>query len=155
MACGALSVADGEGGGGGLAVGRGGDGEGLAGFACELVAGGGVAVGVGEEEMDGLSYLDTCEASDKAQEKKPSLIILDFNMPKKDGREALEEIKTHPKRKNIPVIVLTTSQADSDIDQAYQLGANSFIQKPFKYVDFKATMEVLQEYWLNIVKLPS
>ena len=76
-------------------------------------------------------------------------------MPKKDGREALEEIKTHPKRKNIPVIVLTTSQADSDIDQAYQLGANSFIQKPFKYVDFKSTMEVLQDYWLNIVKLPS
>jgi CheY-like chemotaxis protein len=56
-----------------------------------------------------LGYLDACEASNKSQEKKPNLIILDFNMPKKDGREALEEIKTNPKRKNIPVIVLTTS----------------------------------------------
>ncbi len=102
-----------------------------------------------------LSYLSTCEGSDKAQDKKPSLIILDFNMPKKDGREALEEIKNHPDCKTIPVIVLTTSQANSDIQQAYQLGANSFIQKPFKYVDFKSTMETLQKYWLNIVKLPS
>ena len=104
---------------------------------------------------DLLSYLSACEESDKAREKKPSLIILDFNMPKKDGREALEEIKSHPDSKSIPVIVLTTSQASSDIEQAYQLGANSFIQKPFKYVDFKSTMETLQKYWLNIVKLPS
>ena len=76
-------------------------------------------------------------------------------MPKKDGRETLEEIKNHPKHKTIPIIVLTTSQANSDIEQAYQLGANSFIQKPFKYVDFKSTMETLLKYWLNIVKLPS
>ncbi len=102
-----------------------------------------------------LSYLDSCENASNAQEKVPSLIILDFNMPKKDGREALEEIKAHPIRKNIPVIVLSTSQAESDIQQAYQLGANSFIQKPFKYIDFKSTIEVIQKYWLNIVKLPT
>lgn len=102
-----------------------------------------------------LSLLDSCEGFDKAQGKKPHLIILDLNMPKKDGREALEEIKKNPNHKNIPIIVLTTSQADSDIEQAYQLGANSFIQKPFKYIDFKSTMEVLQKYWFNIVKLPS
>lgn len=102
-----------------------------------------------------LNYLDDCEASDSGLENKPHLIILDFNMPKKDGREALGEIKSNPKRKNIPVVVLTTSQADSDIDQAYQLGANSFIQKPFKYKDFKAAMEIMQSYWLSIVKLPS
>ena len=102
-----------------------------------------------------LSYLGSCYEAEKTNEKKPSLIILDFNMPKKDGREALEEIKNHPQSKSIPIIVLTTSQANSDIDQAYQLGANSFIQKPFKYVDFKSTMETLQKYWLSIVKLPS
>ena len=102
-----------------------------------------------------LIYLDTCEEPGKAQDKTPSLIILDLNMPKKDGREALEEIKNHPKHKSIPIIVLTTSQANSDIEQAYQLGANSFIQKPFKYLDFKSTMETLQKYWLTIVKLPS
>lgn len=101
-----------------------------------------------------LNYLDTCEKSDNAQEKLPSLIILDFNMPKKDGREALEEIKNHPERRKIPVVVLTTSQASSDIEQAYQLGANSFIQKPFKYVDFKSAMETLLKYWLSTVKLP-
>lgn len=102
-----------------------------------------------------LNYLSSCEVSDKSKDKKPSLIILDFNMPKKDGREALEEIKKTSAYKSIPVIVLTTSQANSDIDQAYQLGANSFIQKPFKYVDFKSTMETLQKFWLSIVKLPS
>ncbi len=116
------------------------------------------AVGTIHWAKDGeelLNYLDSCENSDNAQERKTSLIILDLNMPKKDGREALEEIKAHPKRKNIPVVVLTTSQADSDINQAYQLGANSFIQKPFKYADFKYAMETLQKYWLNIVKLPA
>jgi CheY-like chemotaxis protein len=76
-------------------------------------------------------------------------------MPKKDGREALNEIKTHLKHKNIPVIILTTSQADADISQAYQLGPNSFIQKPFQYTDFKSTMKALQKYWLNVVKLPT
>jgi len=106
----------------------------------------------GEELLD---YLDACDKSDNASEKKPNLIILDLNMPKKDGREALDEIKTHPQRKSIPVIILTTSQADADIKQAYQLGANSFIQKPFKYTDFKSAMEALQNYWLNVVKLPT
>ena len=76
-------------------------------------------------------------------------------MPKKDGRETLSEIKSNPKRQSIPVIILTTSQAESDIRQAYQLGANSFIQKPFKYNDFKFTMDVLQQYWANTVKLPA
>jgi CheY-like chemotaxis protein len=102
-----------------------------------------------------LNHLNSYENSGDAQEKKTSLIILDLNMPKKDGREALEEIKAHPKHKNIPVVVLTTSQADPDINQAYQLGANSFIQKPFKYTDFKYAMETLQKYWLTIVKLPT
>ena len=102
-----------------------------------------------------LNYLESCEEPDKSSGNFPSLIILDLNMPKKDGREALYEIKNHPTRKSIPVIVLTTSQADADISQAYKLGANSFIQKPFKYQDFKVTMEALQNYWLNIVKLPT
>jgi CheY-like chemotaxis protein len=102
-----------------------------------------------------LNYLDAFDGTHKTHEKKPDLIILDLNMPKKDGRKALGEIKSHPKYKSIPVVVITTSQAESDIDQAYQLGANSFIQKPFKYIDFKSTMEALENYWLKIVKLPS
>ena len=75
-------------------------------------------------------------------------------MPKKDGREALEEIKSHPKFKNIPVIVLTTSQAKMDIQKVYDLGANSFIQKPFKYADFSSMMESFFKYWIHTVKLP-
>jgi CheY-like chemotaxis protein len=102
-----------------------------------------------------LKFLDDCDSSDESQGRKPNLIILDLNMPKKDGRETLYELKSHPQRKSIPVVILTTSQAESDISQAYQLGANSFIQKPFKYSDFKLTMEVLQDYWINIVKLPT
>lgn len=115
-------------------------------------------IGVIHWSKDGeelLNFLDNCEGSDEGQKRKPDLIILDLNMPKKDGRETLSEIKTHPKRKNIPVVILTTSQAESDISQAYQLGANSFIQKPFKYSDFKSTIGVLQKYWINIVKLPT
>ena len=102
-----------------------------------------------------FKFLDDCDSSDESQGRKPNLIILDLNMPKKDGRETLYELKSHPQRKSIPVVILTTSQAESDISQAYQLGANSFIQKPFKYSDFKLTMEVLQDYWINIVKLPT
>ena len=102
-----------------------------------------------------LNYLDDCDKFNNTSGKNPHLIILDLNMPKKDGREALNEIKTHPKHKSIPVIICTTSQADADISQAYQLGPNSFIQKPFKYTDFKSTMKALQKYWLNVVKLPT
>jgi CheY-like chemotaxis protein len=86
--------------------------------------------------------------------KIPTSLSLTSICPK-NGRGALNEIKTHPKHKSIPVIICTTSQADADISQAYQLGPNSFIQKPFKYTDFKSTMKALQKYWLNVVKLPT
>ena len=75
-------------------------------------------------------------------------------MPKKDGREALKEINFHSNFKKIPVIILTTSQAKIDIQKIYDLGANSFIQKPFKYADFSSMMESLFNYWIHTVKLP-
>jgi CheY-like chemotaxis protein len=75
-------------------------------------------------------------------------------MPKKDGREALEEIKSHSKFKIIPVIILTTSQANIEISQTDNLGANFFIQKPFKYADFSSMMESFFKYWIDTVKLP-
>lgn len=84
----------------------------------------------------------------------PGLILLDLNMPKKDGREALKEIKSNPKLKYIPVIILTTSQAEEDIYRTYNLGVNSFITKP---VTFSALVDVLNkvaQYWFEIVKLP-
>ena len=85
---------------------------------------------------------------------RPGIILLDLNMPRKDGREALAEIKSDPELCRIPVIILTTSKAEEDIIRSYDLGANSFIAKP---VTFHRLVEVLQtvgNYWFHIVQLP-
>jgi CheY-like chemotaxis protein len=76
------------------------------------------------------------------EKNRPDIILLDLNMPKKDGRETLEEIKSHSNFKNISVIILTISQANIDIYKAYDLGPNFFIQKPFKYADFTSMMKI-------------
>ena len=85
---------------------------------------------------------------------RPGLILLDLNMPKKDGREALKEIKADPELRKIPVVVLTTSKADTDIGCIYQLGANSFISKPVSFDSLVEVMKVLGRYWFEIVELP-
>ena len=85
----------------------------------------------------------------------PGLILLDLNMPKKDGREALREIKADPDLRRIPIIVLTTSKAEEDIYRTYDLGANSFITKPVTFDGLVAAMEAFSRYWLEIVELPS
>lgn len=85
----------------------------------------------------------------------PDIILLDLNMPRMDGREALERLKSDPKLRRIPVIVLTTSQAESDIVATYDLGVNSFITKPVTFDALVETMKTLGEYWIQIVKLPS
>jgi len=84
----------------------------------------------------------------------PSLILLDLNMPKKDGREALEEIKADPRLRRIPVVVLTTSKAEEDIFRSYDLGVNSFIAKPVTFETLVAAMKVIRTYWFEIVELP-
>ncbi|MCI0366113.1 MAG: response regulator [Phycisphaerales bacterium] len=89
-----------------------------------------------------------------ANSPRPGLILLDLNMPRKDGREALREIKSHPELRRIPVVVLTTSQADTDIAQIYDLGANSFISKPVTFDSLVKVMRVLGDYWCDIVELP-
>ena len=101
-----------------------------------------------------LNFLYSTSDLGVGKKKRPDIILLDLNMPKKDGREALEEIKSHLNFKNIPVIILTTSQAKIDIQKIYDLGANSFIQKPFKYADFSSMMESFFNYWIHTVKLP-
>jgi CheY-like chemotaxis protein len=106
----------------------------------------------GEELLD---YLHRREKyAQGADAPRPGLILLDLNMPKKDGREALREIKSHPDLRKIPVVVLTTSQADTDIAQIYDLGANSFITKPVTFDSLVQVMKVLGEYWCTIVELP-
>ncbi|MBN2507801.1 MAG: response regulator [Verrucomicrobia bacterium] len=86
---------------------------------------------------------------------RPGLILLDLNMPRKDGREALREIKSDPELRQIPVVVLTTSKADTDIGRIYELGANSFISKPVTFDSLVDVMRLLGKYWFGIVQLPS
>jgi CheY-like chemotaxis protein len=84
----------------------------------------------------------------------PGLILLDLNMPKKDGREALQEIKADPALRRIPVVVLTTSQAEEDILRSYDLGVSSFIVKPVAFASLVEVMKALGRYWFEIVELP-
>ncbi len=105
----------------------------------------------GEELMD---YLHQRGKYDATNAPKPGLILLDLNMPKKDGREALREIKSDEKLKKIPVVVLTTSSADEDIIKSYNLGVNSFITKPVGFDDLVKIIRQLNEYWFQLVKLP-
>ena len=84
----------------------------------------------------------------------PDMILLDLNLPKKDGREVLAEIKQDPKLKHIPVVVLTTSKADEDIIRTYNLHANAYITKPVDLNRFIEIMHTLEEFWFSIVKLP-
>jgi CheY-like chemotaxis protein len=85
----------------------------------------------------------------------PGLILLDLNMPRKDGREALAEMKTDPIIRSIPVVVLTTSRAEEDIVRTYDLGVNSFISKPVTFTGLVQAMDVFSRYWLEIVELPT
>jgi CheY-like chemotaxis protein len=92
--------------------------------------------------------------SDKEKHPRPGLILLDLNMPKKDGREALREIKKDPELKLIPVVILTTSKAEEDIIKTYDLGVSSFITKPVTFSSLVDTMKTLSKYWFEIVALP-
>jgi CheY-like chemotaxis protein len=89
-----------------------------------------------------------------AQMPLPGLILLDLNMPRKDGREAIKEIKADPDVRRIPVVVLTTSKAEEDIVRSYDLGASSYITKPVTFTSLVETIKVLGRYWFEIVELP-
>jgi CheY-like chemotaxis protein len=85
---------------------------------------------------------------------KPGIILLDLNMPKKDGREALAEIKADPTLRQIPVVVLTTSSAEEDVFRTYDLGVNSFITKPVTFGGLVEVVQTFSRYWFEIVDLP-
>jgi len=86
---------------------------------------------------------------------RPDLILLDLNLPKKDGREVLAEVKADERLRRIPVVVLTTSSAEQDILQTYDLHANCYITKPVNLDQFSAVVRAIEEFWFTIVKLPS
>jgi CheY-like chemotaxis protein len=85
---------------------------------------------------------------------RPHLILLDLNLPKKDGREVLAEAKQDPDLKRIPVVILTTSEADQDILHSYELHANAYITKPVDFEHFIGVVKSVEDFWLTIVKLP-
>jgi CheY-like chemotaxis protein len=109
--------------------------------------------------MDGEELLDYLgrrgKYSPPSAAPRPALILLDLNMPKRDGREVLREIKSDPELRCIPVVVLTTSKADTDIEKVYALGASSFIAKPVKFDTLVQVMRLMGDYWFRIVELPA
>jgi len=105
----------------------------------------------GEELLD---YLNRRGDYNAENAPRPGVILLDLNMPRKDGREALKEIKSNDELRNIPIVVFTTSKAEEDIYKTYQLGVNSFITKPVTFDNLTEVMVTLGKYWFEIVELP-
>jgi len=104
---------------------------------------------------DGVEAMEFLTKKGKFKEAPiPDMILLDLNLPRKDGREVLAEIKKDPKLKHIPVIILTTSKADEDIIKTYNLHANAYITKPVDLNRFVEIIHALEEFWFTIVKLP-
>ncbi len=107
---------------------------------------------------DGVELMDYLQRrgkySNPADSPRPGLILLDLNMPKKDGREALREIKADPRLRNIRVVVMTTSKAEEDIERIYDLSAASYITKPITFAGLAEVVKTLGKYWLEIVELP-
>lgn len=124
----------------------------------------GDALEEGRVEVDLHSVEDGAELLDYLQQRgkyadpgaapKPGLILLDLKMPRKDGHQVLEEIKSIPGFRRIPVVVLTTSNTEEDILRAYDLGANSYIVKPADFRLLVEAMKTLERYWLEVVSLP-
>lgn len=106
----------------------------------------------GEELMDYLQHRG--DFSDERAAPRPGLILLDLNMPRKDGREALREIKADPALRGIPVVILTTSKAEEDVVRSYRDGVNSFITKPVTFTALIEVVQTLGKYWLQVVDLP-
>lgn len=105
---------------------------------------------------DGVEAMEFLSQQGKyADAPRPDLILLDLNLPKKDGREVLEEIKQDSSLKRIPVVVLTTSQAEEDILRTYNLHANCYVTKPVDLDQFITIVKSIEDFWLTIVKLPN
>src|SRR5437764_5186692 len=105
--------------------------------------------------QDGIEALEYLRREGRySQAQRPDLILLDLNLPRKDGREVLYDIKTDHALRRIPVVVLTTSQAQEDIQRAYSLYANCYICKPMELDDFTRIVKSIEDFWLTTAKLP-
>ena len=105
-----------------------------------------------KDGVDAISFLQ--QTGEYADAPRPDIILLDLNLPKKDGREVLADIKADPDLKNIPIVVLTTSSAEQDIFRSYDLHANCYITKPVDLDQFIRVIRSIEDFWLTIVKLP-
>lgn len=104
---------------------------------------------------DGVEAMEFLGREGKhAKAPRPDLILLDLNLPKKDGREVLEEIKESPTLKSIPVVILTTSASEADILRSYRLYANCYVTKPVDLEGFLKVVKSIESFWLSVVKLP-
>jgi two-component system, chemotaxis family, response regulator Rcp1 len=105
--------------------------------------------------QDGVSAMSFIRQTAPFQQApRPDLILLDLNLPKKDGREVLKEIKSDPHIRTIPVVVLTTSDDEADVLRSYDLHANAYLVKPIDILQFIKMIQTLEDFWLSVVKLP-
>ncbi|MCL4294133.1 MAG: response regulator [Anaerolineae bacterium] len=107
---------------------------------------------IARDGVEALAFLR--REGQHARAPRPDLIMLDLNLPKKDGREVLADIKADAMLKSIPVVILTTSQAEQDIVKSYNLHANCYINKPVDLEEFLTVLKSVEDFWLTIVKLP-
>lgn len=110
-------------------------------------------ISVIEDGMEAMSYLR--REGKHAAAQRPDLILLDLNLPRKNGREVLQEIKEDPDLKRIPVVIMTTSKSEQDVFEAYNLHANCYITKPVDLDQFLGVVRKIEDFWLTIVKLPA
>ncbi len=106
-----------------------------------------------EDGVDAMAFLR--REGHFADAPRPDLILLDLNLPRKDGREVLAEVKADPQLRRIPVVVLTTSQAEEDVLRAYDLHANCFVTKPVQFEQFMQVVQAIDNFWVNVVTLPN
>ena len=111
-----------------------------------------VEIHVVHDGIDALEYLHSC--THVAASGLPDLILLDLNMPRKDGREVLQEIRATEQLLHLPVIILTTSQEEDEIEQAYRLGANCYVSKPAAMADFERLVNAIELFWMQTASLP-
>jgi len=108
-----------------------------------------------ENGVELLNYLENILVTNPDEKNLPCVILLDLNMPKKDGREALKELKQHPTFKKIPVIVFTTTKNEIEIKRCYELGANSYVVKPLTFDELLMVVENIRSYWFKTASIPA
>lgn len=105
-----------------------------------------------EDGIETMKYLR--QEGEYADDPHPDLLLLDLNMPKKDGREVLEDMEADPQMRRIPVVVLTSSEAEEDIVRSYELSANAYLTKPVDFDGFVEIINRLEDFWFEVVKMP-